>query len=172
MSGAVIGKTMNYGWAGKVTRDADMIIESRIVDADSADIQFGDPVYLKTDNNVYRMTSSDTTIAAFAGVAVAGVRQSVNYSTQTAAYEAKMQADVLVRGSIIVALPSDYTAAPTAGGKVYLIPSTGKFTSDATNGLEGEDEVTYLEVTNARFTTGLVDANKMVEITLTNRNAL
>ena len=171
MPGAVIGKAMNYGWAGKITRDADMIIESRIVGADSDDIKFGDPVYLDTDNTVRKVETTDTTIVAFAGVAVAGIRQTIDYATQEAYFTPKTQADVLVRGSILVALPATYETAPTAGGKVYLDPATGKFTPDADDGAT-PTATNFIEVTNAKFTTGLVDANKMAEITLLSRNAL
>lgn len=164
MAGKVIGKVMNYGWAGKITRDADMIIDSRIVSdaAGSTAIQFGAPVFLNSDNTVRNMLATDSTAGMLAGVAVSGVRQSINYATQMAAYEPATQCDILTRGQVMVAIPSTVTTAPTAGGKVYLDTTTLGFTSDATSNID----------TGYKFTTGLVDANRMVEITILNKNVL
>ena len=166
MAGKVIGKTMNLGWAGKVTRDADCIIDSRIVNSSSAAIGFGDPVFLNTDNTVRKMAATDTTIAAFVGVAVSGVRQSINYATQLADYQPSSQCDILTRGSVMVAIPATVTTAPAAGGAVYLD------VDNATYGFTSDAGTANVAVTNAKFTTGIVDANRMVEITLLTKNVL
>lgn len=164
MAGKVIGKAMNFGWAGKITRDADMIIDSRIVSdaSGSTAIAFGAPVFLNTDNTVRNFLSTDSTAAMLAGVAVSGVRQSVNYVTQDAAYLPATQCDILTRGQVMVALPATYTTTPTAGGAVYIDATTGGFTPDATSNI----------ATGYKFTTGLVDANKMAEITILTKNVL
>lgn len=163
MAGKVIGKVMNYGWAGKITRDADMIIDSRIVsDAEgSTAIPFGAPVFLNDDNTV-RNFASDADASRLAGVAVSGVRQSINYATQLADYQPATQCDILTRGQVMVAIPSAAAAAAVAGGKVYLDATTGEFTTASTSNID----------TGYKFTTGLVDANYMVEITILNKNVL
>ena len=160
MAGKVIGKFMNYGWAGKVTKDADCIIDSKIVSSSSAAIKFGAPVFLNTDNTVRNMGVSDTTLAGFMGVAVSGVRQSINYATQEADYQPSTQCDVLTRGSVMVALPSSYSTTVVAGGAVYLD------VDNATYGFTPDAGTNNVAVTNAKFATGLVDANKMAEIVL------
>ena len=162
MAGKVIGKTMNFGWAGKVARDADVIIDSRIVSSSSAAINFGAPVYLNTDNTVRAMKVDDDSAAMLAGVAVSGVRQSINYVDQSANYQPGTQCDILTRGVVMVALPASYTTTPTAGAKVYLKAATGEFTPDATSNID----------TGYKFTTGLVDANHMAEITILTKNVL
>lgn len=162
MAGSVIGKTMNFGWAGKVARDADVIIDSRIVNTSSAAIKFGAPVYLNADNTVRAMAGTDSTATMLAGVAVSGVRQSINYIDQEADYQPGTQCDILTRGVVMVALPASYTTTPTAGAAVYLNPTTGGFTPDATSNV----------ATGYKFTTGLVDANHMAEITILNKNVL
>lgn len=166
MAGKVIGKTMNLGWAGKVTRDADCIIDSRVVSSSSTAIQFGAPVFLNTNNTVRNMGASDTTLAGFMGVAVSGVRQSINYATQLADYEPSAQCDVLTRGSVMVALPSSYSTTVIAGGAVYLDVDGGTY------GFTPDAGTANVAVTNAKFTTGIVDANKMAEITLLTKYTL
>lgn len=165
MAGKVIGKAMNYGWAGKITRDADMIIDSRIVSdaSGSTEIAFGAPVFLNTDNTVRNFDSAtDSDATMLAGVAVSGVRQSINYATQSAAYQPATQCDILTRGQVMVAIPSAAAASLAAGGKVYLDASTGDFTTASASNID----------TGYKFTTGLVDANYMVEITILNKNVL
>jgi len=169
MPGKVIGKVMNFGWAGKITRDADMVIDSRIVSDASGEtaINFGSAVFLNTDNTVRNVASTDSNATMLAGIAVSGVRQSINYVTQEAAYQPATQCDILTRGQVMVAVPSNATASIVAGGKVYLIPASGVFTPDASDGTS----VDYID-TGYKFTTGLVDANYMAEITILSKNVL
>ena len=161
MPGTVIGKSMNFGWAGKVSRDADCIIEQRITGANEA-ISFGAPVFLNTDNSVRNFNAvSDATMAKFMGVALAEVKQSTTYTSGVTGYEAKAPVDVITRGVVVVALASP-SETPGAGGAVYITPA-GLFSSVATSNIA---------VTNAVFTTGKVDANGMVEITLKTKNLI
>ena len=160
MAGTVIGKTMNFGWAGKVARDADVIIDSRIVNLNSDAIKFGAPVFLNADNTVRAMAATDTDATMLAGVAVSGVRQSINYVSQEAEYLPGTQCDILTRGVVMVALPAAYTTTPAAGAAVYL--GANGFTPDA----DGNFDTGY------KFTTGLVDANGMAEVTILTKNVL
>lgn len=164
MAGKVIGKVMNYGWAGKITRDADMIIDSRIVSdaSGSTAIAFGSPVFLNADNTVRNFLATDSDATMLAGVAVSGVRQSINYATQLADYQPATQCDILTRGQVMVAIPSAAAASVAAGAKVYLDASAGTFTPVATSNID----------TGYKFTTGLVDPNYMVEITIPTKNVL
>lgn len=165
MAGKVIGKVMNYGWAGKITRDADMIIDSRIVSdaSGSTAIAFGSPVFLNEDNTVRNFASAtDNDATMLAGIAVSGVRQSINYATQLADYQPATQCDILTRGQVMVAIPSAAAASVVAGGAVYLDASAGTFTPVATSNI----------TTGYKFTTGIVDPNYMVEITIPTKNVL
>ncbi len=158
MSGSVIGKTMNLGWIGRVSRDADVIIINRVA---SEDTNFGAPVFLKGDNQIRNYaTATDETDAAFLGFAVAEVKQATSYNSNEVKYATKSPVDVITRGTIVVQLGTT-TETPLAGGKVYLVAATGKITSVATSNIE---------LTNCKFTTGIKDANGCLEITLATKN--
>lgn len=46
MPGSVIGKVLNLGYIGKISRDADAIVINRIVSGESEAIDFGAAVFL------------------------------------------------------------------------------------------------------------------------------
>ena len=159
MPGAVIGKALNLGYIGKISRDGDAIVTNRIVSGESEAIDFGAAVFLNDDNTVRNVTvtgeqgseTSTDTIDKFVGIAVAEVVQATK----------NKGCDILVRGSIIVEMG---TGTPKAGGKVYFNFATGKF--DAT------DPSTKGFAIPARFTTGYVDGKGGVEITILERNLI
>lgn len=172
MAGKVIGKNMNLGYAGRISRDADVIVENRILDADSADVAFGAPVVLNTDNT-YSAFGATGTAATFGGIAVAGVKQATDYYGNVVVYKPNEPVDVLVRGTATVVCAN---GTPTAGGKVYVtiladadLPGVevGDFTAAAHKDATTAD--CTVEITNAKWTTGYVDTNDVAEVTLLTR---
>lgn len=169
MPGTVIGKALNLGYIGKISRDGDAIVTNRIVSGESEAIDFGAAVFLNDDNTVRNVTvtgdvgeeTSTDTVDKFVGIAVAEVVQATEYTQQASAYLKNKGCDILVRGSIIVEMG---TGTPKAGGKVFFNFATGKF--DAT------DPSTKGFAIPARFTTGYVDGKGGVEITILERNLI
>lgn len=166
MPGAVIGKALNLGYIGKISRDGDAIVTNRIVSGKSEAIDFGAAVFLNDDNTVRNVTvtgeeTSTDTVDKFVGIAVAEVVQATEYTQQASAYLKNKGCDILVRGSIIVEMG---TGTPKAGGKVFFNFATGKF--DAT------DPSAKGFAIPARFTTGYVDGKGGVEITILERNLI
>lgn len=170
MPGSVIGKVLNLGYIGKISRDADAIVINRIVSGESEAIDFGAAVFLNDDNTVRNVvlsgepgkeTSTDT-VDKFVGIAVAEVVQATEYTQQASAYLKNKGCDILVRGTAIVEMG---TGTPKAGGKVYFNFTTGKF--DAT-----DPTATKGFAIPARFTTGYVDGKGGVEITILERNLI
>ena len=173
MPGAVVGKKLNLGYVGKVTRDADLIIDARVTSdtAGEAPILFGAPVFLNDDNTYRNIKTTDTTIAKFAGVAVAEVKQSTSYIDGVAQYEANQLCDVVTRGTVIVPV----SGSPVAGGKVFLRYTTvgaTVYTSGKVGDFEAATDTGNVELTNVRFTTGYKDANGVAEITILNKNVI
>lgn len=182
MTGSVIQETMNFGYPGSYARTPDDIVMNKPVKSDSGDIVFGTAVILNADNT-YSKGGATLTAANFAGIAVREVKQGIMYSTygvvdEQGAYRANDPCDVLLRGNTVVKMGAGQTnhAAPTAGGQVYV-----RIALDATNApnaLVGDFEVastvsqdaTVVALPNVVFTTGEVDANSVVEVTLKTRN--
>lgn len=169
MPGSVIGKVLNLGYIGKISRDADAIVINRIVSGESEAIDFGAAVFLNDDNTVRNVIVTDEsgseastdTVDKFVGIAVAEVVQATEYTQQASAYLKNKGCDILVRGTAIVEMG---TGTPKAGGKVYFNFVTGKF--DAT----GPSAKGF--AIPARFTTGYVDGKGGVEITILERNLI
>lgn len=171
MPGTVIGKQMNLGYAGSISRLADAIVSNRILKSvitsgaeTQPSVAFGEPVILNNDNSYSRFGATGT-MANLAGISVREVKQSTDYNGGSSSYNPGDATDVLTRGSITV---SCNNGAPLAGGAVYIrtlanvsIPLgiVGQFeaTADGTN---------TMLVTNMKWTTGQVDANKIAEVTI------
>lgn len=174
MSGKAIGIELNLGYPGNVARSIDALITPRSIKSTitndketEADIEFGEPVILNSDNTYSRFGASGTAIT-FAGIAVREVKQSVDYFNAEGAYKPGEVCDVLNRGTITVKCNN---GTPTAGGKVYVrikanaeIPSgvVGQFEADA-------DSTNTVEITNARWSTGKKDSNGIAEVTVLTR---
>ena len=172
--GSVIGKTLNLGYPGTVSRSADAIIENRPVrSTDTTNINFGAAVVLNSDNT-YSLFGASNTAADFAGVAVREVKQSTDYllSSQGGYYAPGQPCDVLERGSVTVTCTE---GTPAAGGPVYIVTvagsgavsQVGDFVATSTPAGTGS---TAVELTNAQWKTGNLDANNTAEITITSRN--
>lgn len=170
MPGSVIGTTMNIGYPGSFSRNGDCVIVPRGVKAtDTANIAFGDPVVLNADNT-YSKFGAAGTVATFAGVGIREVKQTADYYNPAGSYKPGEPADVIVRGAVCVVCN---VGTPTAWGAVYVrtvlnaaIPAgiIGGFEASA-------DGTNTILLTNAKFNTGNMDANKVVEIIITTRNA-
>lgn len=185
MPGTVIAKHMNLGYAGKITKDADVIVFNRMVNHDSADIPFGAPVCLLGENE-YEGWYGASTLEKFAGIAVAIVKQATTYAEPVFSYKAHQRCDVLFRGSAAVICAK---GTPTAGGKVYVrILENEEYPSAKVGDWEAEPDITpevpevlepptpavpavirTIEITNARWETGYTDANHITEVTLIRR---
>jgi hypothetical protein len=183
MPGTVIGKSLNLGYAGKVSRNALNQIGARFVksildgngDETQPTIPFGFAVVLNVDNSYSKFGAtgagvSAPTAANFAGIAVGEVKQVLTYGTNDSGEYAPAQpADVLQAGSATVFCKE---GNPTAGGKVYIMTvagdnaAVGEFVATATPAGVG---ATAVEVPNAQWTTGKQDASGITEITLLSR---
>jgi hypothetical protein len=166
MPGSVIGKTMNLGYVGSVSRSLDAVIDNRVVkSSDSASINFGDPVVLNTDNTYSKFGASGTA-AAFAGIALREVKQSTVYGNNVnGAYAPSEPCDVLSRGSATITCN---VGTPTAGGNVYIrITANGSIPAGIVGGFEATaDSTNTVLLTNAKWTTGKLDTNRTAEVTI------
>lgn len=183
MSGAVIGKSLNLGWAGKVSRNPMNKISSNfvksILDGNGAEtlsvIPFGFAVVLNTDNTVSKFGQSGSGVtaaaaAAFAGVAVAEVKQGMTYSygenASSASYEPAAACDRIVAGTVNVYCKE---GTVTAGGKVYIMTvagdnaAVGEFVATSTPAGSG---ATAVELPNCKWTTNKQDASGITEMTI------
>lgn len=182
MTGSVIQETMNFGYPGSYARTPDDIVMNKPVNSGSDNIVFGTAVVLNGDNT-YSKGGATLTADNFAGIAVREVKQGIIYSTygvidEQGAYKANDSCDVLLRGNTVIKLGAGQTdhAAPTAGGQVYFRIAVDS--TNAPNALVGdfevasvvEEDATVVALPNVVFTTGEVDANGVIEVTLKTRN--
>lgn len=180
MPGTVISKHMGLGYAGKISRDADVVVFNRTIHEDSAEIPFGAPVCISPDNS-YIGWSETSTDEIFAGIAVAGVKQATAYGENIVVYKPKQRCDVLARGTATVICSR---GNPTAGGKVYLrILENDAFPAAKVGDWEALPDITpedigpplvpevvrTVELTGVKWTTGYKDANDVAEVTLLSR---
>lgn len=168
MPGSVVGKSLNLGYPGNISRNADAIIMNRIVKSDSANINFGDPVILNSDNT-YSKFGATGTAESFAGIAVREVKQSTDYFNSAQGFYAPGQpCDAASRGTLTVTCN---VGTPTAGGAVYVrITANGAIPNGVVGGFEAAaDGANTILLTGAKWTTGKMDANRVAEVTLTQR---
>jgi hypothetical protein len=107
--------------------------------------------------------------AQFAGVGVREVKQGVNYTGNgQGTYAPGEAADVIGRGTVIVTCN---VGTPTAGGPVYLrIIANGAIPLGIVGGFEAAaDGTNTVLLTNAKWSTGRIDANKSAEVTILSR---
>ncbi|MCM3141667.1 hypothetical protein [Brevibacillus sp. MER 51] len=169
MPGKVIGKSLNLGYPGSVSRSADAIITSRLVDeTDTEDIKFGEAVVLNS-NNTYSKFDATGTAVAFAGVAVREVKQTTDYFTSQGSYKPGQPCDVIERGSVTVVCNA---GTPTAGGDVYVrIAVNAAIPTGVVGGFEAAaDGTNTVKLTGVKWKTGKIDPNKVAEITILSRN--
>lgn len=169
MPGSAVGKALNFGYAGNISRSHDAVISNRIVKPTDTDpISFGDPVVLNADNTYSRFGAAGTA-AAFAGIAVREVKQTTDYFSAAGSYQPGQPCDVASRGTLTVICR---VGTPTAGGDVYVrIAENAAIPTGVIGGFEAAaDGTNTIKLTGAKWTTGQLDANRIAEVTLTDRN--
>lgn len=165
MPGRTIGIMMNVGYAGTQSRTADAIIQNRIAEGT---IAFGQAVAL-TDTNKWRLVKTGDTAAVVAGIAVREVVQANTFDPQSNPdYVANVPCDVMVRGNCTVKCQR---GTPASGAAVYVrITANNTYPSAVVGGFEAEaDDANTIQVTNIEWTTGVMDANGNVEVTIKTR---
>lgn len=165
MPGKAIGISMLSGYAGTQSRTADAIIQNRIA---KSNISFGHAVVLTNDNKWDNVVEG-TTAAQIAGIAVREVVQANTFDPQSNPdYMAETPCDVMVRGNCTVKCQR---GTPKSGDAVYVRVKANVTYQDAVvGGLEATaDDVNTVQVTNIEWTTGVMDANGMTEITIKTR---
>ncbi|MDO5829430.1 MAG: hypothetical protein Q4Q25_04685 [Methanocorpusculum sp.] len=168
MAGKVIGKSMNYGYAGNYARTPDDIVADRKLAVDSAAIPFGNAVALKADNT-YTAVDENFTATAFAGIALRTVKQATSYQNQNIVeYQPGEMMSALERGAATVVCN---VGTPTAGGPVFIrIKANAAVPNGVVGGFEAQaDAGNTVQLPNAKWTNGYVDANKVAEVTLLTR---
>ena len=165
MPGRTIGIMMNVGYAGTQSRTADAIIQNRIAEGT---IAFGQAVAL-TDTNKWRLVKTGDTDAVVAGIAVREVVQANTFDPQSNPdYVANVPCDVMVRGNCTVKCQR---GTPASGAAVYVrITANNTYPNAVVGGFEAEaDDANTIQVTNIEWTTGMMDANGNVEVTIKTR---
>ena len=165
MPGRTIGIMMNVGYAGTQSRTADAIIQNRIAEGT---IAFGQAVAL-TDTNKWRLVKTGDTAAVVAGIAVREVVQANTFDPQSNPdYVANVPCDVMVRGNCTVKCQR---GTPASGAAVYVrITANNTYPNAVVGGFEAEaDDANTIQVTNIEWTTGVMDANDNVEVTIKTR---
>jgi len=167
MPGKVIGKELNFGFPGTVSRNPDNIIAARRLHEDSEPVFFGQAVALNSDGSVSLI--SDANAENFIGFAVRIVKQTTDYLSSRGFYNLNDEVNVLTRGNMSVLCNN---GTPEAGGDVYLrvaedtaIPAgvIGEVEAD-----DGDPHTILLD--NVKFTTDKIDGNNVTEIAVLTRN--
>ena len=165
MPGKAIGISMLSGYAGTQSRTADAIIQNRIA---KSNISFGHAVVLTNDNKWDNVVEG-TVVEQIAGIAVREVVQANTFDPQSNPdYMAETPCDVMVRGNCTVKCQR---GTPKSGDAVYVRVKANVAYQDAVvGGLEATaDAANTVQVTNIEWTTGVMDANGMTEITIKTR---
>ena len=165
MPGKAIGISMLSGYAGTQSRTADAIIQNRIA---KSNISFGHAVVLTNDNKWGNVVEG-TTAEQIAGIAVREVVQANTFDPQSNPdYMAETPCDVMVRGNCTVKCQR---GTPKSGDAVYVrVKANATYHDAVVGGLEATaDAANTVQVTNIEWTTGVMDANGMTEITIKTR---
>lgn len=169
MTGSVIQLQMGFGYPGSYSRMPDDIVIAKPVKASTDAIPFGYAVMLNTDNT-FQKGDATLTAANFAGIAVREVRQALELNADQGSYAAKTVCDVLARGNTVIKLAR---GTPTAGGTLlFRIAADNGVEGSAVGDFEAGTAVTNktIALTNVVFTTGEVDSNNIVEVSIKSRN--
>lgn len=165
MPGKAIGISLLSGYAGTQSRTADAIIQNRVA---KNNIAFGHAVVLTNDNKWDNVVEG-TTAAQIAGIAVREVVQANTFDPQSNPdYMAETLCDVMVRGNCTVKCQR---GTPKSGDAVYVrVKANAAYQDAVVGGLEATaDAENTVQVTNIEWTTGVMDANGMTEITIKTR---
>jgi len=168
MPASVIGISMNLGYPGSQARnDPGTMTVARPVKT-ATPVKFGVPAKLNPDNTHDAMIATDL-FAVFAGITLRNVKQATVYASNASGqYEKNEACDVMTKGYVTVSV--NPTASLTAGGTVFAVftTATGEFAYyDSVSGGTG---FTSVALTNAKWTTGIVDANYVAELALLTPN--
>lgn len=163
MPASVIGKSLNLGYAGNISRnDPKTTVMNR--PTGTGPILFGAPVKLNAANTYDPLAGADTA-AVFAGIALRNVKQQTVYLTNAPGqYSQNEPADVLTVGYVTVNV--NPSAALTAGGPVYAVfDSTGAFLYFDVAAATAPN--TSIQLNNAQWSQGgAPDANGIAELAL------
>lgn len=165
MPGKVVGISMNVGYPGTQSRQADAIIQNRIA-ADT--IAFGQAVAL-TNENKWRLVKEGDTAGAIAGIAVREVVQANTFNPQSNPdYFTNVPCDVMVRGNCTVKCQR---GNPVSGAAVYVrLKTNAQYQNAVVGGFEAEDDAgNVVQVPNIEWTTGVMDSNGNAEVTIKTR---
>lgn len=165
MAGKVIGISMNVGYPGTQSRQADAIIQNRVA---ASTIKFGEAVVL-TNQNKWDVVASSTTAAQIAGIAVREVVQANTFDPQSNPdYLPDTPCDVMVRGNCIVKCQR---GTPVAGDAVYVrVAENATYPDAVVGGFEASaDGANTIQVPNIEWTTGVIDSNLACEVTIKTR---
>ncbi|MGO4496413.1 hypothetical protein AB4114_11005 [Paenibacillus sp. 2RAB27] len=169
MPGSVVGKALNFGYPGNVSRSLDAVIDNRVVKTtDTVGIAFGEPAILNSDNSYSRFGATGTA-ATFAGIAVRNVKQATVFANNVnGSYAPGDPCDVIGRGSVTVTCN---VGTPTPAGGVYVrITANGAIPAGIVGGFEAAaDGANTILLTNIKWTTGKLDANRTAEVTILSR---
>lgn len=168
MAGKAIGKSMNFGFAGNYARTPDDIVASRKLAEDSAVVPFGAAVAVAEDNT-YKALAADFKAEDFGGIALRVVKQAVAYDDMNhTAYQPGVMMSALQRGATTVVCNA---GEPKANGKVYVrIKENGSVANGVIGGFEAEaDGANTVELPNVKWTNGILDANRIAEVTILTR---
>jgi hypothetical protein len=166
MPGQVIGKALQLGYPGSISRSSDFVNVNRPA---AGDIPFGAVTVLNPDNTVAAFGASNTA-NDFLGIAVRVVKQQTDIFSVMGSYHANDAADNCVRGNI--AVPFKNAGTPTAGGAVYVrVAEDAAFPGALVGDIEAvADGTNNILLPNLRFTTGMTDAvSGVVEVTVLER---
>lgn len=167
MPGKTIGIMLPVGYEGTQSRTADAIIQNRVA---SVNIPFGMAVQLVSNKNQWEIVKAGTTAAQVAGVSVREVVQANTYNPQSdSGYPAETPCDVMVRGNCTVKCRR---GTPVAGAAVYvrIEDNSSTYPGTVVGGFEAQqDDAKTIQIPNIEWTTGVVDSDGNVEITIKTR---
>lgn len=162
MAGKVIGLNLDYGYAGAVSRTADLVVATYVVKG--GPIYFGAPVVLNDDGTVSAVSEEKT--SPVIGLAVRRVMQpKANYENGWF-FEDGDALDVLLRGAMTAAVKPGTRMKPLS--PAYVEISTGLLLGNPDDGESAQD---VCPLPGAIFPTGRVDGNSMAEVLITARSA-
>lgn len=168
MPGTVIGKTLNYGYPGQISRHGDEISRTRAIKKGTDKIPFGYAVKVNEDGTIQLMGNGDTA-DNFAGVAMRRVKMAYEYPNQSFAYYLDTEpCDVLERGTVTVECVNGTPAVGTPV-HVYIADSGNKKAGQFAAAADGSNTV---ELKSAKWATSGKDARNVAEIVLMYRQGV